>query len=172
MPSHSLVWGSVSPGQGWTPTAHARPFCWPVSPAPLGSWLPPGQQECLILETAGYERGLCLLASLNTSVRCAVEEAKPESVVSSAQQRAWRGVRAQSTASLVTSSGSVSPVSMILALTMELALRRFRDEGRRDRPEVPRLRNAVPKALTALLLCTSSHHSPGTGTLSSLRNGK
>lgn len=49
------------------------------------------------------EACVSLLASLNTSVRCALEKVKPESAVSSAQQRAWHGVRAQSTAFLVTS---------------------------------------------------------------------
>lgn len=52
----------------------------------------------------------------------------------SAQQRAWHGVRAQSTASLVTVvPGRVLPVSTFLALMMELALRRFGGGGPRDR---------------------------------------
>lgn len=114
-----------------------------------GSWLHPGEHECLILEKAGYEKRLVsLLTSLNKTVGRAVE-VKLEPVVKSAQQRAWHRVRAQSTASLVTVvPGRVLPVSMFLALMMELALRRFGGGGLRDRasrgPQVQCSRPLLP----------------------------
>lgn len=74
---------------------------------------------------------MCLLTrGAGTSLQRGIEKVKLASRVQSAQQRAWRRLRAQSTASLVTGvPGSVLSVSMSLALMMELALRRFGGGG-------------------------------------------
>ena len=94
--------------------------------------LPPGEQGRLILETAGYGRGLCLLTRGAGQVCSPTEKVKLASRVQSGQQMAWRPLRPQSTASLVIGvPGSVLSVSMFLALMMELDLRRFGGGGPR-----------------------------------------